>query len=173
MNETTTDIAPALRIAATDDYDVSRHSKVAQGAMETHRLLSLTRDLGLYHEKANTAIRIRRAKSSRTKQNDLRIGCGGSQTASCLGDQSLIDCTHDRIINLAADNSYHESVAHEQIKDHAEDPSSTNPYRGTALAALVVEGTVRPSEGPRHLPKPTRLLGVGRNAASYVTQGRR
>jgi hypothetical protein len=175
VNEAAAHIAPALRIVATDDYDVSRHSKVAQDAMETHRLLSLIRDLGLYDEKANAAVRILRPKSARAKQNDLRVGYGGSQAAPCLGDQNLIGCTHGRIINLAADNSYHESVAHKQIKETmrktpaAQIVTATTPH----LAALVVEGTVRPSEGSRHLPKPTRLLGAGRNAASYVTEGRR
>jgi prevent-host-death family protein len=41
------------------------------------------------------------------------------------------------------------------------------------LAALVAEGTVRPSEGPRYLPKPTKLRGAGKSAADYVAEGRR
>jgi prevent-host-death family protein len=41
------------------------------------------------------------------------------------------------------------------------------------LAALVADGTVRPSEGPRYLPKPTKLQGVGKSAADYVSEGRR
>ena len=41
------------------------------------------------------------------------------------------------------------------------------------LAALVADGTVRPSEGPRYLPKPTKLRGVGQSAADYVAEGRR
>jgi prevent-host-death family protein len=41
------------------------------------------------------------------------------------------------------------------------------------LAALVAEGTVRPSEGPRHLPKPAKLKGPGKGAADYVSEGRR
>lgn len=41
------------------------------------------------------------------------------------------------------------------------------------LAALVAEGAVRPSEGPRQLPKPTKLRGDGKSAADYVSEGRR
>lgn len=41
------------------------------------------------------------------------------------------------------------------------------------LAALVAEGTVRPSEGPRYLPKPTKLRGAGKTASDYVSEGRR
>lgn len=42
------------------------------------------------------------------------------------------------------------------------------------LAALVADGTVRPSEGPRYLPtKPAKLRGPGKSAADYVAEGRR
>jgi len=41
------------------------------------------------------------------------------------------------------------------------------------LAALVAAGTVRPSEGPRHLPKPVKAKGAGKSAADYVSEGRR
>lgn len=41
------------------------------------------------------------------------------------------------------------------------------------LAALVADGTVRPSEGPRHLPKPAKSKGTGKTAADYVSEGRR
>ncbi len=41
------------------------------------------------------------------------------------------------------------------------------------LAALVADGTVRPSEGPRHLPKPVKPKGEGKSAADYVSEGRR
>lgn len=41
------------------------------------------------------------------------------------------------------------------------------------LAALIAEGTVRPSGGPRYLPKPTKLRGTGKSAADYVSEGRR
>jgi prevent-host-death family protein len=41
------------------------------------------------------------------------------------------------------------------------------------LAALVAAGAVRPSEGSRYLPKPTKLRGEGRTAADYVAEGRR
>lgn len=41
------------------------------------------------------------------------------------------------------------------------------------LAALVADGTVRSSEGPRYLPKPTKLRGAGKSAADYVSEGRR
>lgn len=47
--------------------------------------------------------------------------------------------------------------------------ASTPPH----LAALVAEGTVRPGEGPRHLPKPAKLRGSGKSAADYVSEGRR
>jgi len=41
------------------------------------------------------------------------------------------------------------------------------------LASLVAEGSVRPSEGGRYLPKPTKLRGKGRSAADFVAEGRR
>jgi prevent-host-death family protein len=41
------------------------------------------------------------------------------------------------------------------------------------LAALIADGTVRPSEGPRYLPKPVKLRGSGKSAADYVSEGRR
>jgi prevent-host-death family protein len=47
--------------------------------------------------------------------------------------------------------------------------ASTPPY----LAALIAEGTVKPAEGARHLPKPTKLRGAGKSAAEYVSEGRR
>lgn len=47
--------------------------------------------------------------------------------------------------------------------------ASTPPH----LATLVAEGSVRPSEGPRSLPKPTKLRGSGSSAADYVAEGRR
>jgi prevent-host-death family protein len=48
--------------------------------------------------------------------------------------------------------------------------STTTPRH---LAALVADGSVRPSEGPRHLPKPAKLKGKGMSAADYVSEGRR
>jgi prevent-host-death family protein len=48
--------------------------------------------------------------------------------------------------------------------------STTTPAH---LAALVADGTVRPSEGPRYLPKPAKLKGRGMSAADYVSEGRR
>jgi prevent-host-death family protein len=42
------------------------------------------------------------------------------------------------------------------------------------LAALIVDGSVRPAEGPRYLPaKPAKLRGSGKSAADYVSEGRR
>ena len=41
------------------------------------------------------------------------------------------------------------------------------------LAALVADGTVRPSEGPRHQPRPAKLKSTGKSAADYVSEGRR
>jgi prevent-host-death family protein len=48
--------------------------------------------------------------------------------------------------------------------------SATTPPH---LAALVAEGSVRPSEGGRYQPKPTQLRGSGKTAADYVSEGRR
>jgi prevent-host-death family protein len=47
--------------------------------------------------------------------------------------------------------------------------ASTPPH----LAALVADGAVRPSEGTRYLPKPTKARGTGKSAADYVSEGRR
>jgi prevent-host-death family protein len=41
------------------------------------------------------------------------------------------------------------------------------------LAALVADGTVRPSEGSRYLPKPMKARSAGKSAADYVSEGRR
>lgn len=41
------------------------------------------------------------------------------------------------------------------------------------LAALVADGTVRPGEGPRFMPKLSKPRGAGKSAADYVTEGRR
>jgi prevent-host-death family protein len=41
------------------------------------------------------------------------------------------------------------------------------------LAALVADGTVRPGEGPRFMPKPSKPRGAGKSAADYVAEGRR
>jgi len=41
------------------------------------------------------------------------------------------------------------------------------------LAALIADGSVRPSESPRYLPRPIKLRGSGRTAADYVSEGRR
>lgn len=38
---------------------------------------------------------------------------------------------------------------------------------------LISEGPVRPSAGTRYLPKPTKLRGVGKKAADYVSEDRR
>jgi prevent-host-death family protein len=48
--------------------------------------------------------------------------------------------------------------------------SATRPPH---LAALVGDGTVRPSEGPRYVPKPAKPRGSGKSAADYVSEGRR
>lgn len=41
------------------------------------------------------------------------------------------------------------------------------------LAALVADGTVRPSEGSQPLPKPAKLRGSRKSASDYVSEGRR
>lgn len=48
--------------------------------------------------------------------------------------------------------------------------SATTPPH---LAALVADGTVRPGESRRYLPKPAKLRGSGKSAADYVSEGRR
>jgi prevent-host-death family protein len=48
--------------------------------------------------------------------------------------------------------------------------SATTPPH---LAALVAEGAVRPGNGTRYLPRPTKLRGAGKTAADYVFEGRR
>lgn len=41
------------------------------------------------------------------------------------------------------------------------------------LAAVIAEGTVRPGEGARYLPKPAKLRGSGKGVADYVAEERR
>jgi prevent-host-death family protein len=45
--------------------------------------------------------------------------------------------------------------------------------RSPGLAALIANGTVRPGNGSRFLPKPVKLRGSGPTAAEYVSEGRR
>lgn len=52
----------------------------------------------------------------------------------------------------------------------SEDRLRRNPPH---LAALVADGTVRPSEGSQPLPKPAKLRGSGKSASDYVSEGRR
>lgn len=55
MDEPTAHVAPAVHIVAAQDYDAGWNSQVAQGAMKTHRLLSLVRNFRLYDEKVEIA----------------------------------------------------------------------------------------------------------------------
>lgn len=41
------------------------------------------------------------------------------------------------------------------------------------LAAMIAEGTVRPGNGTRYVPKPVKPTGRGKTAAEYVSEGRR
>jgi prevent-host-death family protein len=41
------------------------------------------------------------------------------------------------------------------------------------LAALIAEGAVKPAEGTRRLPEPTKPRSAGKSAAEYVSEGRR
>jgi prevent-host-death family protein len=42
------------------------------------------------------------------------------------------------------------------------------------LTALIVDGSVRPGEGPRYVPaNPVKLRGSGKSAADHVSEGRR
>lgn len=41
------------------------------------------------------------------------------------------------------------------------------------LARLIANGTVRPGNGSRYVPKPIKLRGPGPTAADYVSEGRR
>lgn len=41
------------------------------------------------------------------------------------------------------------------------------------LARLIANGTVRPGNGSRYIPKPVKLRGPGPTAADYVSEGRR
>jgi len=95
MDEASSHAAPAIRVLATDDDDIDRHSEVAQRAMEAHRLLGLVVNLGLDHKEIDIAVRAGRATRMRAEQNHLRIGRGLGQAASRLGDQGLVNCPHD------------------------------------------------------------------------------
>lgn len=45
--------------------------------------------------------------------------------------------------------------------------------RSPGMAALIANGTVRPSNGKRGVRKPVKLQGPGKTAAEYVSEGRR
>jgi hypothetical protein len=66
-----------------------------------------------------------------------------------------------------------------QYADDVKTPSTAGRRRGSFrreaphLHALVADGTVRPSEGPRYLPKSAKLRGSGQSAADYISEGRR
>jgi len=86
MDKPTAHLAPSFHVVPADDDDISRHPKVAQDAMEPHRLLGFVVDLGLNDKQVDIAMRIGPTTRVRTEQNHLCIGCGGSQAASRLGD---------------------------------------------------------------------------------------
>jgi hypothetical protein len=75
-------------------------------------------------------------------------------------------------LRLIADNSYPLAMAHDETTN-AMGGRSIRETVTPHLAALIADGTVRPGRGPRHLPKPTQLRGVGRDAVSYVIETRR
>lgn len=41
------------------------------------------------------------------------------------------------------------------------------------LSAMIAEGSVRPGNRTRHVPKPVKPTGSGKTAAEYVSEGRR
>jgi prevent-host-death family protein len=45
--------------------------------------------------------------------------------------------------------------------------------RSPGMTALIANGTVRPGNGSRHLPKQIKLHGPGPTIAQYVSEGRR
>jgi len=143
--------------------------------MKTDRLLSLVRNFGLYDEKVDIAMRISRTKNVRAKQDDLRLGGSSGQAVARFGDQGLIDYSHDRIVDLAADNSYHASVANEHLPETAQSHQAAQIVAPATphLAVLIAEGTVRPGDGSRHLPSPIRLWRAGTSTVTYVSNGRR
>lgn len=54
MNKAPAHLPPAIGVLATDDDDVGRHTQIAQGAMETNRLLGLVSDLRLDYEESTS-----------------------------------------------------------------------------------------------------------------------
>ena len=86
MDEATTYLAPALGVVAADNDDIGRHPQVAQGAMQTHRLLGLVSDLRLDNEKVDVAMGSGLPSRMRAEEDHLRVRGSRSQTASRLGD---------------------------------------------------------------------------------------
>lgn len=73
MDETTPHLTPALGVVATDDKDVGRHTQVAQGAVESHRLLGLVIDLRLDDKEADVGMSACLATGVRPEQDHARI----------------------------------------------------------------------------------------------------
>jgi len=101
MDEPAAHLAPSVGVLATDDNDVGRHAQISQGAMKTNRLLSLVADLRLHNEEVDIAAWTGLSASMGPEQDDLRIGSCCSQAAPGLGNQSLVNYLHYRIVVIS------------------------------------------------------------------------
>jgi hypothetical protein len=86
---------PAVGVLAADHDDVSRHAQIAEGAMESHRLLSLISDLRLDDKKVDVAARVGLSASVGAEQNHLCVGGGRRQPSSRLCNQGVVNYRHD------------------------------------------------------------------------------
>jgi catechol 2,3-dioxygenase-like lactoylglutathione lyase family enzyme len=94
MDNSTAHLPPTVGVVATDDDYSCRHPQIAQGPLQTHRLLGLMSDLRLDDEESDIAMRIGLFVNMRAEQDHLGIGSSGSQAAPCLGHQRLVNLPH-------------------------------------------------------------------------------
>ncbi|MDX6608223.1 MAG: hypothetical protein QOF85_148 [Solirubrobacterales bacterium] len=110
MNKPAAHLTPTVCVLAANDDDIGRHAKVAQGAMEAHRLFGLIIDLWLYHEKVNIAMTTGLAPGVRAEQDHPGIRSCRSQATTRLGNQSLVNYLHGPIVVSITDRPWEATV---------------------------------------------------------------
>lgn len=146
MDKAAAHLTPALGVLAADNDDICWHAQVADGAMKTHRLLSLVVNLRLDNQKVDIAVGVGLSPSMGTEQNHLRLG-GSSrrQTASRLCDQGFVNRVNVEIVVATSD---------------------CQRFRVAARPWLTSKR--RPSGAPRGLLKPETRVQVAPGASMHL-----
>jgi hypothetical protein len=94
VDESAADIAPLLRIEATDNDDIGGKAQATKLAAKAHGLVGSIGDFGLDNEKIDIAMRVGLPTSVGAEQDHFRPGRSLSQAAARLSDQRLINDLH-------------------------------------------------------------------------------